>query len=202
MSPPLPRLVVANGGLRAHLDKVPQPGRDATIRLDDGRECTVPASDLIEQADGSFALKNWPDQLTRRGSSSGESEQVVAKIPIVEESATIEKRERETGKVVVHVTADEHVQPVDVPLVEQQVEVRRVAVNRLVDGPVPTRQEGDTMIVPVMEEVLVVEKKLMLREEVHVTRRRVTTNEHREVVLRREQARVLRTESQDQPPAG
>jgi hypothetical protein len=47
-----------------------------------------------------------------------------------------------------------------------------VQIDRIVAEPPVQRQEGDTLILPVVEEVLVVEKRLMLREEIRITRRR------------------------------
>jgi stress response protein YsnF len=42
----------------------------------------------------------------------------------------------------------------------------------LVSGPEPTQHyEGDTLVIPVLEEVLVLEKRVRLKEEVRVTRR-------------------------------
>jgi uncharacterized protein (TIGR02271 family) len=197
-----PRLVVGRNGLRAHVDGAPVPGGEVTLRLEDGSRVIVAAEALAAQPDGSYTVALGPDDLTRQGNGAAALQrEPIAKIPIVEESARIEKRVHETGRVVVHVTPHEVVQSVDVPLVEEQVDVRRVPVNRFVDGPVPTRQDGDTTVVPVMEEVLVVEKKLMLREEVHVTRRRVTSHERQNVTLRQEQARVLRADGES-PPDG
>lgn len=66
--------------------------------------------------------------------------------------------------------------PVTTPTAEQLMredcEVKRVPVRKLIDQPAEPRQEGDTLIFPLMEEVLVIEKRLMLREELHITRRR------------------------------
>ena len=58
---------------------------------------------------------------------------------------------------------------VDVPVSEEQVDVRRVAINRPVDQALPVRQEGDVTIVPVFEEVLV--KRILLREEIRISRK-------------------------------
>lgn len=57
-------------------------------------------------------------------------------------------------------------------LMREDCDVKRVPVRKLLDHPVEPRQEGDTLIVPLTEEVLVIEKRLMLREELHITRRR------------------------------
>lgn len=71
----------------------------------------------------------------------------------------------------------------DEPLFQEDVEVERIPVNRFIDGPVETRQEGDLTIVPVVEEVLTVQKRLLLKEEVHIRRRRAEVREPRRVVL-------------------
>jgi stress response protein YsnF len=87
----------------------------------------------------------------------------------------------------------------EVPLLEDTVEVKRVAVNRIIDGPVPVREEGNVTIIPVFEEVLVVEKRLMLKEEIHLVRQQLATRERQTFALRKEEVHVLRTNDQ---PAG
>jgi len=116
-------------------------------------------------------------------------------IPVVREEVHIDKHVRETGRVTVHVEPHEKIQVVDVPLAEQDVHVERVAVNRQVDAPSPPRQEGDVTIVPVYEEILVVQKRLVLKEEIRITRRQATCHEFREVTTRSEEAKVLRSET-------
>ncbi|MDX5345618.1 MAG: YsnF/AvaK domain-containing protein, partial [Hymenobacteraceae bacterium] len=64
-------------------------------------------------------------------------------------------------------------------------------VNKYVDeAPPATRYEGDTMIVPVLKEVLVVEKKLLLVEEVHIKKQQLQTEEKQQVTLRKEDVSV------------
>ena len=67
-------------------------------------------------------------------------------------------------------------------------------MSREVDTPGSIRQEGDVTIVPIYEEVLVVKKQLMLKEEIRITRQRTREQVMREVELRREEARVLRSD--------
>jgi len=67
-------------------------------------------------------------------------------------------------------------------------------VNRVVSVAPEVRHEGDVMIVPVLEEVLVVEKRLMLREELRITRRKDEAREPQRVTLRTEQVEVTRDE--------
>lgn len=115
-------------------------------------------------------------------------------IPVVEEQAEIDKRARTTGTVTVEKRVRHETQPVEAELGGEKVEVRRVPVGRLVDGPVPDRREGDTLIVSVLEEVLVVEKRLRLVEEVHLTRRRTTRRMRDDIPVRREEVRIERHE--------
>ena len=117
---------------------------------------------------------------------------VEAVIPLHAEVVHVDAREVETGRVRVVKTVREEECVIDRPLAREDYEVRRVPVGRIVTEPPPVRREGDTMIVPVLEEVLVVEKRLMLKEELHLVRRR-TVEPHTEVVMvRKEQADVQR----------
>jgi uncharacterized protein (TIGR02271 family) len=113
-------------------------------------------------------------------------------VPVIEEQVSVGKRvvERERVRLRTRTSAREEI--VDVPLVEEEVRVQRVEVGRIVDAPEPPRQHGDTLVVPVYEEVLVVEKRLLLREELHVTRVRHERHDRRSVVLRREDVEVER----------
>ncbi|MGI3778346.1 MAG: DUF2382 domain-containing protein [Janthinobacterium lividum] len=98
------------------------------------------------------------------------------------------------GRVQVHVhtVTREHV--VDEALTHERVEVERVAIGRPVDAVPPDRQEGDTTVISVVEEVVVVHRQLVLHEEVRVRRVRVT-EQHRETVsLRAQEAVVDRSE--------
>lgn len=114
------------------------------------------------------------------------------RIPIVEEQAEITKRRRTTGTVRVEKVVHGDLVPVEAELVSETVDVRRVPADRFVDGPVADRHEGDTVIVSVIEEVLVVEKRLKVVEEIHLTRRRTSETVAEQVEVRREEARITR----------
>ncbi len=81
-------------------------------------------------------------------------------------------------------------EPVAVDLHSEEIEVRRVPVNRDLDAPVAVRYEGETMIVPVVEEVLIVKKQLRLKEEIHIIRKQTVQRHQEEVLLRREEVIV------------
>lgn len=57
-------------------------------------------------------------------------------------------------------------------LLREEVEIHRVPVNEYVAEAPPIRYEDDRIIIPVLEEVLHVEKRLLLTEEVVITKRR------------------------------
>lgn len=113
------------------------------------------------------------------------------RIPVVEEYVEVDKRIVETGRVRIGKTVEERVEDIDLPLQQDEVDIQRIAVNRVVDAPVQSRQEGDTLIVPVHEEVLV--RQLVLTEELHITKRTRQIHEPEQVVLRRERVSVEHT---------
>lgn len=117
-------------------------------------------------------------------------------IPVVQEEVVIGKREVEAGRVRVTKTVREREAIVDEPLFREQVQVERVPVNRVIDAPVDVRHEGDTLIVPVVKEVLVVEKRLMLVEELHITKIRQAEHQPQSVTLREEVVDVKRVEGE------
>jgi uncharacterized protein (TIGR02271 family) len=123
--------------------------------------------------------------------ATGSTEETV--VPVVQEELNVGTRRVETDAGVrVRKTVAKKVQVIDEPLVKDELDVERVAVDRYVDKPVAVRYEGDTMIVPVLEEVLVVQKRLLLKEEVRITRRRSEHRAPQRVSLRAEHVEVER----------
>ena len=122
----------------------------------------------------------------------------VAAIPLVEERLSVAKRQVETGRVRVRISVEEREERVPVALAHDEVEIERVPKNVAVAEFPAVRLEGNTTIVPVVEEVVVVEKRLVLVEEIHVRRKSTTRNEEIPVMLRSEQASIER----EAAPAG
>ena len=122
-----------------------------------------------------------------------QSNELVEVIPVIHETVTIEKREFESGKVVVHKTVSERDEVVEVLLRQQDLVVERVPVGRVVQEAPQTRQDGDTLIVPILEEVLVVEKRLMLKEELHIRKQSSERTEQKTIRLRSEQVEIEQT---------
>ncbi len=70
----------------------------------------------------------------------------------------------------VHVVTDEEATPANVTLRSERVEVERVPLGRVVESAPPVREENGVTIIPVMEEVVVTETRLVLKEELHIRR--------------------------------
>ena len=113
-------------------------------------------------------------------------------VPVVEETAVVRKERVATETVRLHKRVHEDEEVLDVPVQTEAIEVERVPVGRWIEAPVEVRHEGDTAVYPIVEEVLVVEKRLRLVEEVRVTRRRTTRRVQERVGLRREEVVVER----------
>jgi uncharacterized protein (TIGR02271 family) len=115
-------------------------------------------------------------------------------VPKVEEQARVEVRKVDAGGVRVHKTVNEQPHLIDEQLLHDAVEVKHVPIDRVVpltDAP-GARQEGDTLIVPILEEVLVVEKRCRIKEEIHITRSQRTEQHVETVVLRSEDVTIER----------
>ena len=125
----------------------------------------------------------------------------VAAIPLVEERLSVAKRQVESARVRVRVTVDEREEIVTEQLMRDDLQIERVPRNiRLSEVP-HVRLEGNVTIVPVVEEVVVVEKALMLVEEIRISRRTVAETTEIPVTLRSERADVQR-EPTAQPTTG
>ena len=166
------------------------------VQMADSQQIWIVSDTLVQQPDGQFLLPiAVPDlpQHSRRSEAADESETTV--IPIIEEQAIISKRLVQGGGVRISKVVHEREETVHTTLARQETDVTRVPVGEFVSETEQTRQEGDTLIVPVYEEVLVVEKRLRLRERLMITKRLVETDQDEKVVLRTEEAIVERVEA-------
>lgn len=116
-------------------------------------------------------------------------------LPVVEERAVVRKRKKLTGGVRARTVVREVEQVIDEPLLAEEVEVERVRLDRWVEAPIPVRQEGETTIITLHEEVIVVEKRLKAIEEVHLTRHQDRHRASKSVTLRREEVILERLEA-------
>lgn len=109
-------------------------------------------------------------------------------VPLIEEELVATKKRVKGGEIVVRKTVETLPQSVPIDLTYDEVSVERVPVNRVFDPKkLPKqRQEGDTLIIPVIEEQAVVVKQYLVREEIRITRRQATRHEELDGTVRRE----------------
>ncbi|HEY0054387.1 MAG TPA: YsnF/AvaK domain-containing protein [Pedobacter sp.] len=117
-------------------------------------------------------------------------------IPVIEEHLIVDKKEIETGRVTITKKVHSEQQVVDIPVVEEEVDVQRIPFNQYIESTPPAvRYEGEKTIIPILKEVLVVEKKLVLVEEVHITRKQNHSKISQHETLRQEEVIVNRVDS-------
>lgn len=114
---------------------------------------------------------------------------------MVDEVLEVGKRTVQTGVTRITKRVHEREEEIDPPLLTEKVEIERVPVNRFVEGALPVREQDGTTIVPVLEEVLVTEKRLFLKEELHIRRVSETVHHPQKVTLRSEEVEVEHIES-------
>jgi uncharacterized protein (TIGR02271 family) len=129
-------------------------------------------------------------------------QQEVAAIPLVEERLSIEKRQVETGRLRVRISVEEREERVPVSLAHDEVEIERIPKNVAVSELPGVRLEGNTTVIPVVEEVVVVEKRLVLVEEIHVRRKTGSSTQEIPVTVRSEQAAIERDGAAHGPNGG
>ena len=117
-------------------------------------------------------------------------------IPVLDERLRVSRRSRETGRATrVRKRVRERLETLDLATQREAVHVERVPFDRPVAGPLASREEGDVLVIPVVEQRLVVRTEWVLREEIRITRRRHVEHERRTVPLRTEVAIVERRDS-------
>jgi stress response protein YsnF len=113
-------------------------------------------------------------------------------VPLHTEDIAISKRVVPKNRVQIATVTRRHDECVEELLAREQVEIERTPIGKEIDVMPPVREEGDVIIVPVVEEVLVVARKLMLKEEVRIRRVRNIERYQETVMLRKQEAIITR----------
>lgn len=116
---------------------------------------------------------------------------------LAEERATVAKRAVVTDRVRVRTVTRTTEEVVDQDLAREDIEVVRVPVGREIEAMPAIREDGDVTVIPVVEEVLVVEIRLVLKEEVHIRRTRSVESVQTPIVLRKQEAVIERPGADD-----
>lgn len=120
-------------------------------------------------------------------------------ISVIQEEIVVDKYIVEKGKVRVSKRISEHEETIDEPVFHEEVRVERVPVNKVIDVSPSVRQEGDTLIIPVVEERVFVEKRLVLVEEIRVRKEVVESHQPLKIKLLKEQVEINRVAGNQTP---
>jgi stress response protein YsnF len=195
-----PRLLQVQGpdGLIGWIDPKEQTedGSDVLIRLENGQAVLTPKDLLVQQKGNGYYLPLASEQIqSDDGGAVGEQgsgQKTLMVIPVLIEKAKIGKK-LSVQPVRISKRVRERKETIEDAGYHEEVKVERVPINKDVKKPPKIRAEGNTTVVPVLEEVLVVEKKIILREEVRITMAKVL-NEPQQFSLRTEDVEVERPE--------
>ena len=117
------------------------------------------------------------------------------------EEAQVSRRTVETARVRVARVTHTRDHLVDELLARTDVEVERIPIGRVIDAIPPVKGDADDMVIPIVEETVVVERKLVLKEELHIRHKRTTERYQETVKLRHQTAEVTRI-SAEEPATG
>ena len=135
-------------------------------------------------------MASTPNPLTDTAHKAQDTQ--VRTIPVIEETAIINKLRTVTGKVTVLVEPRTEVEQHSVALNRVTYREQRVAKDELVDEPPSIKYEGDVTIIPVLREEVVLVKRLRLVEEIHLIREESTEHVTESVELRKDHVSIVR----------
>lgn len=115
------------------------------------------------------------------------------RIPIIQEEARVDKREVPVERVNMRTSTEEERVVIRDTVRRDHVELTRVPVDREIAEAPSVRTVGDVTVVPVVEERLVIEKRLFLTEELHLRRTIGSEAVELPTALRRTRVDVERT---------
>lgn len=182
--------VEATDGRLGTVDEVivrPETGELAYLVVRRGwsdQRLNVPAQ-LVERFDesGAVRLRATREEAERTAGEIPADALVVQaeghdiRIPMLEERLIPGKRPIDLGELRIQKHVDHVEDSVSQSVTRDDVTVERIPINRPLDAPVTSRTEGEVLVIPVMEEVLVVQKRLMLKEELRISRRQVVEDQ-------------------------
>jgi uncharacterized protein (TIGR02271 family) len=121
------------------------------------------------------------------------------KLTLLAEELSVEKETVETARLRISKQTRTREAFVEESLRSEHAEIETIPVGRQIFEVPSVRQEGDTIIIPIVEEVLHTERRLILKEEIKITRRQKTEQFHDRVTLRYQEAVITRVQSATEP---
>lgn len=118
-------------------------------------------------------------------------------LPVMEEAVHVGKEERTSGRVWIR--KDVISEPVHLheTLSKENIDIERIVKNTPVEDPPSAYFEGDTLVVPILEETIEIRKKLILKEEIHIHKVRTAEDTTIETSIRKERVHIERNDDPD-----
>ncbi len=113
-------------------------------------------------------------------------------IPLLAEQLDVMRRKVVTGRVQVATVTREDQHLIDELLSSEKVEIERVPIGKVIDSAPSIREDEDMIVIPIVEEIVTVERRLVLKEEVRIRKTRSSRRHQAHVTLRRQEAVVTR----------
>lgn len=198
-----PQRVYTSDGHQGVIVGETNPSRDDArfleVEMEGGARLHVPAELLELRPDGGFDLKVGYAEIEGQR-AVGESQRAVGEaqgtrrfvLPVIVEELEVGRRAVTTGVVHISKRVHEREEVLDETVAREQVHVERVPIGEMVEAAPAIRSEGETLVIPVLEEVLVVERRLRLKEEVRLTWSRAVEPAPQRVTVRAEEVIVER----------
>jgi stress response protein YsnF len=117
------------------------------------------------------------------------------KISLQSEEVIVSRHEVTGDTVRIGTVTREHDHHIDESLTHTRVDIERVPVGRLIESVPPVREEGDTTVLSVVAEVVVIERRQILKEEVRIRRVQVAERYQDIVASRRQDVTINRIEA-------
>jgi len=179
------------------LERIDEDG--LIVRLhEDQRLMRVPF-DVIDEAASTEDRILIQGAVTDHERSGGAAPGAGDTLPLVAEEAIAHVREVDRGKLVIDKRVEVVPHRANVDVGTDRVEIERIPVNEELDTPPETRQEGDTLIVPVVEEILVIAKRYRVVEEIHIRKFRDVETRTFEEDLKREVVDIQEVDEEGAP---
>ncbi len=168
----------------------------------DQEEAVVTEPDISEPRDEPpLTTDQEPDRLPETGVPESRDDDMHRTVPVVEETLDVHVRPVERGTVRVQKHIIEERQTIEVPLVEEEVEVTRRRVDREIRDDDHAFEEHSIEI-PLHGQTVEIEKRAQVVEEIAIDKTARTRTEHVTDTVRKESARVEGDAVEDPGPAG
>lgn len=154
------------------------------------RKAGAEAIDFGTARTGQTYAQTNTTQTTRTSGPTNMQGGETLRVPVVEETLTAQKTDRQAGQVEIgkHVVEQQVNIPVEVS--HEEVTITRHATDRPVQAGDQTLQDGQVIRVPVSEEQVQVQKQARVKEEIEINKQRVTEQRNVSDTVRREEVDV------------